>query len=451
MNERQPVPTIRPVGLTIAGSDSGGGAGIQADLQTMAAHDVFGTSAVTAVTAQHTRGVSASTILDPEAVTAQVAAVLDDFDVRATKTGMLGTEPVVRAVADRLAGTDFPVVVDPVMVATSGDRLLTDGAEQAYEDLLTAATLVTPNTDEAAVLTGIDPTDEDTAQQAGEALVERGADAALVTGGHLPTDDVVDVLVTSEGVETFRHHRITGAATHGSGCTLSAAITANLAHGEETATAVEHAISYVERAIRYYHDVGEGAGAVHHLVGLRNEAAARTTLREVESVVDRLVSADVSALVPEVGMNVVGALPFAETTDDVAAVDGRITRLHDGVRPNGGVRFGASSHVARFLLAAREEATDLRFAVNCRFDDDVADVVSALDWPVAAYDRAAQPSPDVEGSTMQWGARQAFATDTPRPVAVLDHGAVGKEPMCKVVAETPATLVRRVLMLRDAL
>ncbi|WP_267642234.1 bifunctional hydroxymethylpyrimidine kinase/phosphomethylpyrimidine kinase [Haloarchaeobius amylolyticus] len=451
MNQRQPVPTGYPVGLTIAGSDSGGGAGIQADIQTMAAHDVFATSAVTSVTAQHTRGVTASTVLDPADVTAQLDAVFDDFAVGAAKTGMLGTEPVVRAVADRLADTDVPVVVDPVMVATSGDRLLSEGAEVAYEELVQSAAVVTPNTDEAAVLTGIDPTDEQTARDAGEALVDMGADAALVTGGHLETDGTLDVLVTEDGVATIRHGRIRDAATHGSGCTLSAAITANLARGTDTESAVRDAISFVERAIRYYLDVGEGAGAVHHMVGVRNEAAARETLSAVEAVVDELVAADASALVPEVGMNVVGALPFAETTDEVAAVDGRITRLHGGVRPNGGVRFGASSHVARFLLAAREAAPALRFAVNCRLGDDVETALDALDWPTAAYDRDAQPAPDVEGSTMQWGARQAFGGDGPQPVAVLDHGAHGKEPMCKVVAESPAELRERVLALADTI
>ncbi|WP_435317176.1 bifunctional hydroxymethylpyrimidine kinase/phosphomethylpyrimidine kinase [Haloarchaeobius sp. TZWSO28] len=453
MHQRQPVPTGPPVGLTIAGSDSGGGAGIQADIQTMAAHDVFATSAVTSVTAQHTRGVTASTVLDPAAVTAQLDAVFDDFAVRAAKTGMLGTEPVVQAVADRLAETEVPVVVDPVMVATSGDRLLSEGAEAAYEALISEAALVTPNTDEAAVLTGIEPTDEASAREAGTALLELGAGAALVTGGHLPGDDIVDVLVTREGVETIQHSRIAGAATHGSGCTLSAAVTANLARGFEMETAVREAISFVERALRYYQNVGEGPGAVHHMVEVRNGAAAGATLQAVASVVDDLVAADVSALVPEVGMNVVGALPFAETTDEVAAVDGRITRLHGGVRPNGGVRFGASSHVARFLLAAREEATDLRFAANCRLDDDVETALERLDWRVAAYDRDAQPDPDEEGNTMQWGARQVFGTagEDDRPVAVLDHGALGKEPMCKVVAPTPETLVDRVLGLHDAL
>ena len=273
-----PDPVRPPVALTIAGSDSGGGAGIQADRQAMTEYGVFGATAITAVTAQHTRGVESSFVLPVAEIDAQIRAVLEDFDVRAVKTGMLATADVVELVADHARSLEAPLVVDPVMVATSGDRLLDVDAETAYERLFEAATLVTPNADEAAVLTGIDVDDVETARRAGETLLEFGVDAALVTGGHLDAADgddadesdertVRDLLVTPDRTLTFAHPRIDTDATHGSGCTLSAAITARLALGYGLEAAVDAATDFVERAIRRHYDVGRGPGAVNPAAG----------------------------------------------------------------------------------------------------------------------------------------------------------------------------------------
>ncbi len=451
---RTPAPDARPVALTIAGSDSGGGAGIQADLKTMEAFGAFGTSAITSVTAQNTRGVESVHTLPVEEVAAQYEAVVSDFDVRAVKTGMLAEAPIIERVTEWAAETDAPVVVDPVMVAASGDRLLDPAGESAYEDLVAEATLVTPNADEAAVLTGVEPEDAETAREAGEELVAAGATAALVKGGHVDTDGdaVRDVLVTADGVEEFTHPRVDTDATHGSGCALSSAVAAELAGGASLEAAVERAVEFLARAVRYPLDVGGGYGPVHHAVELRERAARQPTAEAVESVVRAFVDADASALVPEVGMNVVGATPYAEAVGETAAVEGRITRTMDGVQPNRGVRFGASSHVARFLLSMREGDPSLRFAVNCRFDDDVEAALPALNGPVAEYDRDAEP-PELkaeEGSTMGWGARRAFESVDGTPVAVIDRGEVGKEAIVKLLAPDVETLRERTLTLLAA-
>jgi len=259
--------------------------------------------------------------------------------------------------------------------------------------------------------------------------------------------------VTGETVETIRHPRVETDATHGSGCALSSAIAARLAHGADLPDAVSMGIDLLARAVRYPLAVGEGPGSVHHMVETRERAARHPTAEAVEDVVARFVDRDVSALVPEVGMNVVGATPYAEVPDETAAVEGRITRTMRGVQPNRGIRFGASSHVARFLLATREFDGDLAFAVNCRFDDDVEAALSALDGPVAAYDRAAEPE-DVkaeEGSTMQWGACRAFESAEGTPVAVIDRGEVGKEAIVKLLATDATQLVERTFTVLDAL
>lgn len=449
---RARAPVTQPVVLTIAGSDSGGGAGIQADLKTIEAGGGFGTTAITSVTAQHTQGVESTHVVPPEEVVAQCEAVFGDFEVGAVKTGMLVNEEIIDSVAEQIRAHDVPTVVDPVMIAASGDRLLAVGAEDVYEQLIGASTLVTPNAEEAEILTGIEITDTASAKHAGELLVEWGVDGALIKGGHVPGDQVVDVLVTEEHTETATHPRIETEATHGSGCTLSAAIATRLAHGDSLGGAVQTGVDLLERAVRYSLDVGTGPGAVHHMVGLRERAHRQPTASRVRDIVDAFVDNDLSPLVPEVGMNVVGATPYAEAPGECAAVEGRITRTLSGVSPNRGVRFGASSHVARFLLAAREFDTTLQYAVNCRFDENIERTLNSLPWELSAYDRSAEPldTKAMEGSTMQWGARQAFKNAESTPVAVIDRGEVGKEAMVKLLAPDAETLRDRTIRLLDS-
>ncbi|MFB6202753.1 MAG: bifunctional hydroxymethylpyrimidine kinase/phosphomethylpyrimidine kinase [Halorhabdus sp.] len=437
---RNAAPQTPPAVLTIAGSDSGGGAGIQADLKTIEATGGFGTSAITSVTAQNTTSVVESHLLPIDHIAAQIEAVLEDVDVRATKTGMLATGDVIETVV--AYAEDLPeLVVDPVMVAASGDRLLDPAAEDAYEDLIAEATLVTPNIDEAAVLTGIEPTDEATAIDAGEAIVEMGADAALVKGGHIPSEDVIDVLVTERKVQTFRHERIDTDATHGSGCTLSAAIASHLAQGESLLDSVTAGIDLLARAVRYNLDVGEGPGAVHHLADVRERAARISTAESVTDLVDEFVEVGVAPLVPEVGTNVVGATPYAERPTEIAAVEGRITRTLDGVAPNRGVRFGASSHVARYLLDAREVDADYRFAANWRYDERVATALDDLDGTVVTVNRPL---------TLEDRDLSPLATNADDIVAIVDPGGEGRIPVSIVLGRTPTAIETRTSRLLNA-
>lgn len=450
---RRAAPVARPVVLSIAGSDSGGGAGIQADIKTIEAHGRFATSAVTAVTAQHTEGVERIDVLEPAAVRAQIRAVLGDLDPAAIKTGMLASAPIIETVRDAVGGFDGPVVIDPVMVAASGDRLLDRDAEAAYWDLIDRATLVTPNADEAEVLTGVEVTDGNAAAEAGHRIVERGAEACLVKGGHWGDDEITDVLVRPGGVDEFVHARIDTQATHGSGCTLASAIAARMADDTTLRTAVGGAIAFMDRAVRYHHDVGAGPGAVNHLAEVHNEAAVRSALDRVRGIVTGLTrSSTLASIIPEVGMNVVGALPHAEATDETVAVDGRIVRTREGPVAVGGVRLGASGHVARLLLAAREYDSDLRFAANCRSHEAVESAILDLDWPAVHVDREDEPEPVVarEGRTMSWVAQEAFDGSDARPVAVYDDGAVGKEPMTRIFAETDGQLRERLTALARA-
>ncbi len=438
--------TTLPVALTIAGSDSGGGAGVQADLRAMAARGAFGTSAVTAVTAQNTRGVEAVESMPADAVAAQIDAVTDDFDVRAAKTGMLGDADLVRTVADRARDFEFPLVVDPVMVAESGDRLLPEDAEAALrDDLAPEAAVVTPNVPEAEVLAGVEIADEASMREAARRIVAAGPDAALVTGGHLDGEAVVDVLVAGEE-RAFRRDRVPDPNSHGSGCTLSAAIAAELAAGTDLPAAVAAAEDLLDSAVRFGLDVGGGTGPVHHLASLRCDAAVPETAEAVADAVRAFERADVSRLVPEVGVTVAAAPPYATGPGDVVAVDGRLTRTVDGVRAPAGVRQGASSHVARFLLGLRDADPSVTAACNLRLDDEVADAAREV-LDVVAVDRANEPA-DAAG-TMDWAAERATEGRDAAPDAVLDRGAVGKEPMLRVAAESVEELRETVLALDE--
>jgi len=259
------------IALTIAGSDSGGAAGIQADLKTFHQFGVYGTSAITAVTAQNTLGVFAWEALPVALVARQIDVLADDLPPAALKSGMLGSAEIVETVAAGIAQHRFAnYVLDPVMVATSGDRLLDTDAERLIaRRLAPLALLVTPNLNEAEILVGDTVRTPDQMERAGRAIVAMGARAALVKGGHLTgTETIVDVLVQSSGARRFTHERIDTTSTHGTGCTLSAAITAGLALGRSMEQAVSDALDFVHRAIAAAPGLGnsKGHGPLNHFV-----------------------------------------------------------------------------------------------------------------------------------------------------------------------------------------
>lgn len=265
-------PVARPAVLTVAGSDSGGGAGIQADLKTLLALGVHGMSVVTAVTAQNSLGVQGTWPLPVAAVRAQYRSVADDIGVRAVKTGMLGPAQTVETVAELIAGTDAPSVVDPVGVSKHGDTLLADSALEAVRTrLLPVATVATPNLDEVARLTGVRVGSEEELREAAHAVLAWGPCWVLVKGGHLPGDgDAVDLL--TDGVEEhwLRAPRIANPHTHGTGCTLASAIAAGLARGRTVPDAVRAAKEYVTGAIAGGFALGAGIGPVDHGWALRS-------------------------------------------------------------------------------------------------------------------------------------------------------------------------------------
>lgn len=264
-------PQFVPVALTIAGSDSGGGAGIQADLRTFAFHQVHGTSALTCVTAQNTLGVTRVDALPPEAVCAQVRAVVDDIGVHATKTGMLLNQPIIAAVAQMAVEVDLGrLVVDPVMVSRAGVQLIDDGAIATLRDrLLPLATVVTPNRYEAQILSGQDITTLEAMQAAARRIHALGAKAVLVKGGGMAGElRGVDVFFDGDRLDVLHTETVDTTDTHGTGCTLAAAIAARLALGHDLLVAIQLAKTYVTQALHHSLRIGQGQGPVGHFYPL---------------------------------------------------------------------------------------------------------------------------------------------------------------------------------------
>jgi hydroxymethylpyrimidine/phosphomethylpyrimidine kinase len=255
-----------PVALTIAGSDSGAGAGIQADLKTFAAFGVYGVTVITAITAQNTRGVRAVQNADPAIVSAQLDAIAEDFSIAALKTGMLANAAIIDAIARGIERHRLgPLVVDPVMIAKSGDRLLQeDAVESLRRRLLPLAHVVTPNIPEAEVLAGRAIHSRDDRLTAARAIIDLGAHAVVIKGGHSTDDPIVDLLVDQHGVHEYAAARIATTSTHGTGCTFSAAITAGLARGLDLQRAVAEARDYLSRALAGAPGLGQGHGPLNH-------------------------------------------------------------------------------------------------------------------------------------------------------------------------------------------
>ena len=256
-----------PTVMTIAGSDSGGGAGIQADLKTFAALGVYGTSALTAITAQNTQGVYGVVELPPGMVAQQIDAIVKDIGADAVKTGMLANAAIIEVVAAKVREHSLPnLVVDPVMMAKSGDPLLHQDAVVVLRDvLIPLATVVTPNLPEAEVLVGRKLAGDEDVREAARQIVAKGCRAVVMKGGHrTDTDQVVDILYDGQQFREFAGPRIETANTHGTGCTFASAIAAGLAKGQTIAEAVGAAKEYLTEALRHAYPIGHGRGPVHH-------------------------------------------------------------------------------------------------------------------------------------------------------------------------------------------
>ena len=439
--------------LTIAGSDSGGGAGIQADLKTFAALGVHGMSAITSITAQNTVEVTAIHDVPVDVVREQIRVVARDIGVDAVKTGMLHTSEVIEAVAEELAGLNVPIVVDPVAVAKSGARLIEEDAVKTLRDkLIPLATVVTPNTAEAEALTGIKINTLEDQMQAAKILAQR-AKAAVVKGGHLRSRNVVDVLcIAGERFSFFESPRIDTKNTHGTGCVFASAVAAGLAKGMALEDSVKLAKEFVTDAIRNGLSIGAGHGPVNPIAKVVKQSSMLETLKHLRQALDLLEQDPyVHLLVPESQINVVEAPEGASSPEDVAAVPGRVVRVGNRVKRVGDPWFGASKHVAKAVLTAMKHSAYVKSAMNIRNTPTVVAAASDLGFSISMYDRSREP-PEVkrvEGMTIPWGVEEAIKAHGTVPDLIYHNGDFGKEPMALVLGRDAVDVVRKVLKIAE--
>ncbi len=440
--------------LTVAGSDSGGGAGIQADLKTISALGGFGMTVITALTAQNTLGVQGVYDIPVEFIEKQFDSVASDIDVDAAKTGMLSSSDIIRAVAGKFRQYGIEkIVVDPVMVAKGGGKLLRDDAKETLiRELLPLALVATPNIPEAEVLAGMRISNVDDMRNAAQAIYKLGARNVVVKGGHL-SGDALDLLYDGRIFHPVSSPRIETKHTHGTGCTFASAIATGLAEGRSVREAVTKAKIYVTEAIRFGLAIGGGQGPTNHFAALIRQSERYGCIEELKTAIQKLCEGKVGNIIPEVQSNFGYALPFALSAADVAALPGRIIRVGENVETLHDPAFGASSHVAKVILAVMRFDGSYRSAMNIRFSDEIIDILHALKFDVASFDRADEPS-DVkarEGSSLEWGTVHALKQFNGIPDAVFDRGDVGKEPIVRILGRNPSEVTDKVLRVSKAL
>lgn len=435
------------VALSIAGSDSGAAAGIQADLKTFSALGVHGCTAITAITAQNTRKVAGVFEVPADAVRAQIKAVMSDSPPDAIKVGMVYSSDTIEAVAGLLSKTKVPIVLDPILAAGTGYRLLQKGAmEPLVKRLIPLCTLVTPNRMEAEKLAGMKIRDDRDVISAARKIRALGAKNVIIKGGHSGKDTVTDILLEKSGrITRMSNPRIRIKETHGSGCNFSAAATAFLARRLTIAEACAGANEYVQNAIKSAVAVGKGLPVTNPLAPMYRDAQRYAAIMELQAAVDRLVTLPGFArLIPETATNFAYALPDAASAQDVAAVRGRIVRAGDMAVPVSRVEFGASSHMADAVLACMKVKTATRSVINIRYDNRIIEACKRL-FSVSSYDRSKEPAgiKRKEGSSVFWGTTLALAKN-PAADVIYHKGAVGKEPMITIFGKNPADVLARV-------
>lgn len=443
-----------PVAMTIAGSDSGGGAGIEADLKTFAALGVHGTVALTAVTAQNTYGVFAIQDVDLSVIEKQMDVVFEDMGIDAAKTGMLHRSEVIELVARKVKEYGFPLVVDPVMIAKSGACLLKPEAEETLrKTLLPIATVVTPNAPEATALSGVKVVTVEDMKFAAQRIAELGPKAVVVKGGHVELkDEVVDIVYSDGEFREFRGKKFETNTTHGTGCSFSAAITSQLAKGKRVMEALETAREFMNVAIEYGLKIGRGHGPVNPTAWLEIAAEKYRVLENILKAVELLESSmEVSKVIPEVGSNIAMALPkpYAKSVDDVAGIPGRLIKLRNRIMAVKGPEFGASSHVARIVLKVMEYDPKMRAAMNIKYFPGVLKACKGINFLVSSFDRGEEPEEvrSREGESLPWGVGRAIEKTGRVPDVIYDLGDVGKEPMVRVLGRDAVKVANKVIMI----
>jgi len=417
--------------LTIAGSDSICGAGIQQDLKVFSAMNVHGVSVITAVTSQNTRRIISIHTIPEDIISDQIDTVFSDLQPDAVKTGMLYSSETADIVRKKMREYRIKnLVVDPILKSGTGAKLLQDDAIEELKRLMKMAKLSTPNIYEAEVLSGVKIKNLNDMKKAAKKIGN-----CLITGGHL---NAVDVLYSNGEYHYFKNPE--GKLTvklHGTGCTLSAAITAELANGKNLITSIQNAKEFTTELIKNSIPIGHGANILDPTLYYK-----KLELKEnVKKAIELFVSEEKSyLLVPQVGINIVMALENPETINDIAGITGRIIRNKNRVIPVGNVEFEGSKHVATVVLSAVKFNPEMRAAMNIKYSDEIVKICKKIGFKVSSFDRRKEPK---KVSTMEWGTITAIEKVGYVPDIIFDKGSIGKEAMIRILGKNTTEVVEK--------
>jgi hydroxymethylpyrimidine kinase/phosphomethylpyrimidine kinase len=434
--------------LTIAGSDSGGGAGIQADLKAITLLGGYGMSVITALTAQNTVGVQGIHEISARFVEKQIDSVLSDIGTDAIKTGMLANQEIIEAVSEKIKQYQVKkVVVDPVMISKSGASLLRKEAQESLiKKLIPLASVVTPNLVEASALTGLKVNSLEGMKKAAHLIYKLGAKHVVVKGGHL-RGLAVDLLYDGKHFSEMEGPRIESKNTHGTGCTFASAIATLLARGGTVEEAVRKAKTFITMAIQSGLGLGKGTGPTNPSAYVLREMERYRVIQELKRAVEILKEEKIGHLIPEVSSNLGYALPQAEGIGDVAAFQGRIMRLKDSVATLGDPEFGASQHIANIILTVMKFEPEYCSAMNIRYSRETVAQLRRKGFLVGHFDRRLEPKrvKEQEGSSLEWGVKEVLKKMKRVPDFIYDEGDVGKEPMIRVLGRNPLEVIQKIL------
>ncbi len=442
-------PRKIPYAMTIAGSDSIGGAGIEADLKTFSALGVYGTCVITAITAQNIKGVKSIFPASPRIVKEQIDAIMEDFKIENVKVGMLFSKGIVEEVSKAMKRYRFRMVVDPLFKAGTGTPLIQneETVDSLIRKIIPEAYILTPNIHEAEEITGIKIENVNGMKKAAKKIHDLGAEAVIIKGGHLKGSEVIDLIYYEGRSRLYRKERI-DINMHGGGCIFSSAITAHLALGYNIFEATERTEEFILEAIRNPIETGFERIIPNPMTHIYNEAERYEVLADVSRAVD-LIEENTNILpwIAEVGTQVGMAVSYATSKNHIAAVEGRIVKTSRSARAVGCVKFGVSDHIARIILTVMKHNPHVRAALNLHYSPELISAFKRAGFKVSSFSRSAEPEENkrLEGKTLSWGVEEAIKQFSGVPDVIYDEGERGKEAMIRVLGKSASETVKKVI------
>jgi hydroxymethylpyrimidine/phosphomethylpyrimidine kinase len=435
--------------MTIGGSDPSGGAGIQTDIKTFQSLGLHPLSIITSITVQNTQVVKNIIPIEPNIIQNQIETIMEDIPVQFVKTGLLYESAIAKEVAHACERYKWDLVVDPVLIATSGDALASSDLKHDIKKiLLPISRVITPNIPEAETLTNTHIETVDDMKNAAKKIHSFGAENVIVKGGHLSGSTAYDVLYDGTTITVLSLPKIPQRKAHGSGCTFSALLTGYLAKGLTIHTAFSQAKSALWQMIHTGYNIGKGSDVLHVSltavqdapINLQTPDHAETWIKLFE-IVSALPKTLPTSFIPEVGCNIGYALPHAKTRNDVCAIDGRIVRTNTGPHRCGPLRFGASKHIASIILVTIRKYPTIRSAMNIKYTPSILSLCKKADLIIASFHREEEPKH--VSSTMDWGTTTALNALEVCPDIIYDVGGMGKEPMIRILGTDPQNIMTK--------